>query len=183
MVILKNIYCLAAKYHFSCNPWPGISIAQEKLISAISDIFHWTPSQHKWMLDSVDILWQLSRGAGPRGTKRTIKDYIGPKTKIMGLLPFDLFRGVRLEEDPSHSGGSIYTRELFTAQEFDFRKMVIEVTCRGSADASLMAMKQINKFQKLVANTEDNTRHERIQLWQTYLTKNDECLSEAFISV
>ena len=132
VVIVKNVYCLAAKFQFGSNPWPGVSMAQEQIISAMSVMFHWTPSQHKWVLDSVDILWELSRGAGPTGNKRTIQDYICRKTKIMGLLPFRLFRGVRLEENWSHSGASIYTKELFTSQDFDFRKIVIEVTCRGS---------------------------------------------------
>ena len=179
---MKNIYCLAAKFHFGSNPWTGISMAQEQIIWAMSVMFHWTPSQHKWVLDSVDILWELSTGARPKGNKSTIQDYISRKTKIIGLLPFRLFPGVRLEDNPTHSGGSVYTKELFTSEDFDFRKIIIEVTCKGTADASLMALKQINKFQGLVSNAEDNSRHERMQLWQTHVTKGDDCLSDAIIS-
>ena len=108
----------------------------------MSTVFHWTPGQHKWVLDSIDILWALSRGAKPTGNKKTIHDYIGRKAKIMGLLPFGLFPGVRLEEKWSHPGTSVYTKELFTSEDFDFRKIVIEVISRGSADASLMALKK-----------------------------------------
>ena len=149
----------------------------------MSDVFHWTPSQHKWVLDSIDILWALSRGAKPTGNKKTIHDYIGRKAKIMGLLPFGLFPGVRLEEKWSHPGTSVYTKEVFNSKDFDFRKIVIEVISSGSADASLMALKKINTFQGLVSKAEDNSRHERMQLWQTYLTKSDDCLSDAFMSI
>ena len=143
VMIVKKINCLTAKFQFGSKPCSmDCVIAQEQIISAMSTVFHWTPGQHKWVLDSIDILWALSRGAKPTGNKKTIHDYIGRKAKIMGLLPFGLFPGVRLEEKWSHPGTSVYTKELFTSEDFDFRKIVIEVISSGSADASLMALKK-----------------------------------------
>ena len=181
----EKISCLTApKFQFGSKPCSmDCVIAQEQIISAMSTVFHWTPGQHKWVLDSIDILWTLSRGAKPTGNKKNIHDYIGRKAKIMGLLPFGLFPGVRLEEKWSHPGTSVYTKEVLNSKDFDFRKIVIEVISSGSADASLMALKKINTFQGLVSNAEDSSRHERMQLWQTYLTKSDDCLSDAFMSI
>ena len=60
-----------------------------------------------------------------------------------------------------------FVKELFNSKDFDFRKIIIEVLYGGSADASLMALKTINKFQGLLSNAQDPSRRERVQLWAT----------------
>ena len=112
MTVVKHVNCLPANFNFHRDPWPGYPKARGRIIAALSEVFEWTPTQLKWFLDSVNILWELFYSTKPTGEKNVYYNYICRKAKIIGIVPFRLFQGVHLEDNLAESGAAIYTKDV-----------------------------------------------------------------------
>ena len=112
LTVVKHVNRLPAKFNFHHDPWPGYPEGRERIIIALSEVFEWTPTQLKWFLDSVNILWELFYSTKPTGDKNVYYNYICRKAKIIGIVPFRLLQGVRLEDNLAKSGATIYTKDV-----------------------------------------------------------------------
>ena len=178
---MKNINCIPAKFLFDRDDFPGYDTGHIRIIACLSQIFNWTAEQLAWFLGSMNILWTLSYGGvAAKKNGKVYYECVTGKTKILGMLPFRLFPGLRRQGNNNNtSGAPIFTKALITHDEaltrsyesnvpadwnWSKKQLVVEVFFGGSANAALPALHDTFKN---MAPADPNRLRERVEQWGT----------------